>query len=300
MPSRVILICVLLIGTPAFADVKSGIDAYQRGDFAAAVAAWRPIADAGDADAQYNLGQAYRLGRGVPVDAQIAESWFKNAADQGHERARNAYGLTLFQNGRRKEAIPFIEEAAGNNFPQSQYVYATLLFNGDMVEKDWVRSYALMTRAAAADVGAAKAGLEQLDKYIPLEQRERGLRLAQVFDKAEDRRTDPVGTPVAVTAISKPSVSKSPVVAAAKPIPPSSVVGAWRVQLGAFSSAATADALWTNLRGRIGALGPYQRFLVPAGAMTRLRAGPLADRAAANQLCAAVKAGGNACLVVAP
>ena len=165
------IIAVLAFGTPASADVKTGIDSYQRGDFASAVSAWRPLADAGDADAQYNLGQSYRLGRGVPVDPQLAESWFKRAADQGHERARNAYGLTLFQNGRRAEAIPFIEEAAGNNFPQSQYVYATLLFNGDMVEKDWVRAYALMTRAAAADVGAAKAGLEQLDKYIPVEQR---------------------------------------------------------------------------------------------------------------------------------
>lgn len=288
-------IAALALCTPAVADVKTGIDAYQRGDFASAVSAWRPSAVSGDPDAQYNMGQAYRLGRGVPVDPQMAESWFKKAADQGHERARNAYGLTLFQNGRRQEAIPFIEEAAGNNFPQAQYVYATLLFNGDLVEKDWVRSYALMTRAAAADVGAAKVGLEQLDKYIPIDQRQRGLRLAQVFDKAEDRTADPVGTPVTVTPLPRP-----PVVAAAKPTAPSAVVGAWRIQLGAFSNASTAAALWSRLHSRIGALGSYQSFLVPAGAMTRLRAGPLASRAAADQLCAAVKAGGNDCLVIAP
>lgn len=293
-------IAALALPTPALADVKTGIDAYQRGDFASAVGAWRPLAVAGDADAQYNMGQAYRLGRGVPVDPQMAESWFKRAADQGHERARNAYGLTLFQNGRRKEAIPFIEEAAGNNFPQSQYVYATLLFNGDMVEKDWVRAYALMTRAAAADVGAAKAGLEQLNKYIPIDQRERGLRLAQVFDKAADRATDPVGTPVSIKALPKPSVSKAPAVAAAQPTPPSAVGGIWRVQLGAFSSASTATALWTRLRSRIDALEPYTSFNVPAGAVTRLQAGPLTSRASADRLCAAVKAGGNACFVVAP
>lgn len=294
------VITLLAAGVPAFADVKTGIDAYQRGDFASAVGAWRPLADAGDADAQYNLGQSYRLGRGVPADPQQAESWFQRAADQGHERARNAYGLTLFQNGRRAEAIPFIEEAAGNNFPQSQYVYATLLFNGDMVEKDWVRAYALMTRAAAADVGAAKAGLEQLDKYIPADQRARGLRLAQVFNTAEDRRNDPVGTPLAVSPQSKVPVGKPSAVVTANPVAPRAGDGGWRVQLGAFSSASTVAALWTRLKNRIAALAPYQSFSVPAGDVTRLQAGPLADRATATALCAAVKAGGNDCLVVSP
>jgi uncharacterized protein len=304
------------LSVPALADVKTGIDAYQRGDFASAVSTWRSLAIAGDADAQYNLGQAYRLGRGVPVDPQMAESWFKKAADQGHERARNAYGLTLFQNGRRQEAIPFIEEAAGNNFPQSQYVYATLLFNGDMVEKDWVRSYALMTRAAAADVAAAKAGLEQLDRYIPLEQRQRGLKLAQVFGNAADRGVDPVGTPVVVASappkppvgkpapgkpvVPKPDVYKPTIAAAAPPAPRPVVSGPWRVQLGAFGNASGASALWSKLQSRISALGPYQSFIVPAGAVTRLQVGPLANRAAADKICAAVKAGGNACLVVAP
>jgi uncharacterized protein len=296
---------------PALADVKTGIDAYARGDFASAVSTWRPLAIAGDADAQYNLGQAYRLGRGVPLDMQMAESWFKKAADQGHERARNAYGLTLFQNGRRQEAIPFIEESAGHGFPQSQYVYATLLFNGDMVEKDWVRSYALMTRAAASDVAAAKAGLAQLDQYIPLEQRQRGLRLASVFENAAPKTPDTVGTPIAVAALPpsrippttkptvvKPTVFKPPVVSAVAPKP--AVGGAWRVQLGAFGNASGASALWRTLQSRISALGPYQNFNVPAGAVTRLQAGPLPSRAAADKLCLSVKAGGNACLVVSP
>lgn len=296
MRSRMIFVSSVAIalasGAQALADVKAGIDAYQRGDFATAVSTWQPLANAGDADAQYNLGQSYRLGRGVPIDPQIAESWFKRAADQGHERARNAYGLTLFQNGRRREALPYIEEAAGNNFPQSQYVYATLLFNGDLVEKDWVRSYALMTRAAA-DVPAAKTALAQLDLYIPLEQRERGLRLAQVFDKAADRSSDPVGAPIAVAAVPKPSISKSPVANAP------ATIGAWRVQLGAFGSAAAASVLWSRLQVRVDALAPYQSFLVAAGALTRLQAGPLPSRAAAERICAEVKAAGNACLTVA-
>ena len=58
--------------TPAFADVKAGVDAWSRGDYRKAVEEWRPAAIAGDADAQFNLGQAYKLGRGVPVDMAMA------------------------------------------------------------------------------------------------------------------------------------------------------------------------------------------------------------------------------------
>src|SRR5881398_2138414 len=77
----------------ARADVKAGFDAWQRGDFAAAVAEWRPLADRGDADAQYNLGQAYKMGRGVPSDLRIAQTWYEKAAQQGHPQAAANLGL---------------------------------------------------------------------------------------------------------------------------------------------------------------------------------------------------------------
>ena len=53
----------------------------------AAVRHWRPLADRGDADAQFNLGQAYKLGRGVPRN-MTSPSWYENAARQGHEQAQ--------------------------------------------------------------------------------------------------------------------------------------------------------------------------------------------------------------------
>ena len=60
--------------------MKAGIDAWQRSDYTHAVSIWRPLAEGGDADAQFNLGQAYRLGRGVPLDLAAATIWFERAA----------------------------------------------------------------------------------------------------------------------------------------------------------------------------------------------------------------------------
>jgi uncharacterized protein len=336
--------------TPALAqanDTKAGVDAFMQGDYDRAIRIWRPLAIAGDADAQYNLGQAYWLGRGVANDPKQAEDWYRRAAEQNQPKARDAYGLLLFQTGRRQEALPYIEESAGRGMPQAQYVYATLLFNGDLVQKDWVRSYALMTRASAAGVQAASAGLAQLDKFIPLDQRQRGLQLARAFELSADKPEMIASTPPTKTTPSKPirsvelprskpgSAPDSPDVAletgqkpmsprvppakptvkpapakpapvqvatapAPKSAPPAAVGGNWRVQLGAFGNGANASALWGTLRGKVAALSPYQSFVVPAGAVTRLQAGPLPSRGAADKLCGAVKAAGNACIPVAP
>ena len=63
---------VLILAQPALADVKAGVDAWQQGDYAKAVAIWQPLAQSGDPDAQFNMGQAYKLGRGVKTDPSAA------------------------------------------------------------------------------------------------------------------------------------------------------------------------------------------------------------------------------------
>src|SRR5947199_2095169 len=148
-----------LASGPAWADVKTGVVAWQRGDFAAAVAEWRPLADRGDADAQYNLGQAYKLGRGVPADLHIAQTWYEKAAQQGHPQAAANLGLILFQNGEKQRAIPWLKMAAEADDPRAEYVLGTALFNGDIAGKDWPRAYALMSRAAAQGCPRAAANV---------------------------------------------------------------------------------------------------------------------------------------------
>ena len=74
----------------------------------------------------------------------------------------------------------------------------------------------------------------------------------------------------------------------------------WKVQLGAFSNAANARKAWDGLRAKAGGLAGLQPVFVAAGAITRLQAGPLPSRAAADKACGAAKAAGSACFPVAP
>ena len=168
-------------------SVKDGVDQWEAGQPQQAVSIWRPLALAGDPDAQFNLGQAYKLGRGVPADLVQAEAWYRRAAKQGHLQAEDNLGLVLFTANRREEAMPYIMRSSARGEPRAQYVLGTAMFNGDLAAQDWPRAYALTKRASDAGLGIASARLAQLDSLIPLEQRQAGLALLPEMEKAEQR-----------------------------------------------------------------------------------------------------------------
>ena len=294
----------LLLAAPAFADVKSGVDRWRRGDYAGAIAEWRPLADRGDADAQFNLGQAYKLGRGVTANPGLAQSWYEKAARQGHEQAQVNVGLLLYNNGRRQEALPWIRKAADLGDPRAQYILGTELFNGDLVGKDWPRAYALMLKAADGGVPPAADNLKAMERFIPAEQRRQGTILAQNMGRGGPARggiaslARPAAPPAKAAArpAAKPA-APAPVRASAAPAAPG---GKWKVQLGAFGNAGGAQRAWAGLKSKVGPLAALQPAYVAAGAVTRLQAGPLASRAAADRVCAAARAAGAACFPVAP
>src|SRR5438045_9738258 len=103
-------------------SVKAGIEAWQRADYSAAVGIWRPLAEGGDADAQFNLGQAYRLGRGVQLDLAAAKIWFGRAARNGHLDAETTLGLLTFQNGDRAQRLQSLKAAAHPGAPRQPQV----------------------------------------------------------------------------------------------------------------------------------------------------------------------------------
>src|SRR6476661_10953979 len=105
-------VLVALLSAPLSAQtVKAGIEAWQRADYASAVAIWRPLAEQGDADAAFNLGQAYRLGRGVTINLGAAKTWFERAAMKGHLDAQTTLGLMLFENGDRTGGLRWLRVA---------------------------------------------------------------------------------------------------------------------------------------------------------------------------------------------
>jgi uncharacterized protein len=295
---------LLGIGGSAWASVKDGVDAWSRGDYARAVAEWEKPAASGDADAQFDLAQAYKLGKGVPADLARAEALYRQAALQGHFPAADIYGLMLFQSGRRAEAMAWLTPSAERGEPRAQYVLGIAHFNGDLAPKDPVRAYALMTRAAAAGLEPARATLATMDASLPLAERQHGVALAAELEaKARAARTaqlaaEGLGSPVPpATPTAAPSSQHADarttttlfeaMAGIDKSMKARPNAGNWRIQLGAFGVAGNAERLWGTLKDRP-ALAGRQAYFVPAGKLTRLQAGPFGTRGEAQAVCARI------------
>ena len=71
------------VGVSESADYQNGLTAYGSGDYATALREWTPLAEQGDASAQYKLGWMYDNGIGVSQDYKTAVKWYRLAAKQG-------------------------------------------------------------------------------------------------------------------------------------------------------------------------------------------------------------------------
>lgn len=91
-----------LIGAifPASADnLNEGAKAYATGDFAGAADKWRPLAEAGDALAQFDLALLYDSAESGMFDSARAAAWYERAAQQGFAAAQLNLAAA-YQNGR--------------------------------------------------------------------------------------------------------------------------------------------------------------------------------------------------------
>ena len=190
--SHRILFAVMLSGAavalsaPAWADVQTGLNAWARNDYPAAIREWQGPAASGDADAQFLLAEAYKQGLGVKQDLAKAEELYGKAAAQGHMQASDVYGLLLFDRGQRVQAMPYIRTAAERGDPRAQYLLGLAHFNGDLAEKDWVRAYALVSLAHQGGLARAAVALAKMDQHIEPQQRQQAAALsAQLASRAE-------------------------------------------------------------------------------------------------------------------
>jgi cell division septation protein DedD len=329
---------LLVLAAPAAAGVKEGVEKWQSGDHKGAVVEWLPFAAKGDPDALFNLGQAYKLGRGVPMDKAKAEDFYRRAADKGHAPAQSNLGILLAQRGDKAGAAQLWLKAAEKREPRAQYMLGVLHFNGDTVEKNWPLAYAYMLQANAAGLPQAARALATMTTNMTPADRDKGAQLASSMgsgdrlansgkplpqprrmpnDIAATKPAEPVALPKAAAAkpVETPinfapapagTPGRSVVASADVPVPAGtttrlegSATPRWRVQMGAFSREARARDAWTALRRDHGALvAGVEPHYVNGGDVVRLQLGAFVDAASAGALCQKLKAAGNACFIV--
>jgi len=229
---------LLALAGAAFGDdaraqsYDDGLRAYDTGDFAKALEIWGPLAENGDAVAQYSLGKLLENGGvGVPRDLAEAAKWYQRSASQGIAAAQNNLGL-MYAQGRGVPqdvvlAVKFWRDAAAKDHVVAKFDLALAYFRGEGVAEDrvearrWFRASAELGLADAqyalaqiirmgltADADEAEAlhwyQLAAAQGHVKAEAQARQLRDAGVIARI------PLGTPLPVT----------PAVAATEPLPP--------------------------------------------------------------------------------
>jgi hypothetical protein len=81
---------------PTWTILGGGYQSYLKGDYKAAFEEWQPLAELGDAEAQYNLGVMYDQGASVAQDLRKAASWYRKAAEQGFMDAQTNLGMMYY------------------------------------------------------------------------------------------------------------------------------------------------------------------------------------------------------------
>lgn len=83
----------MMAGMPTWTILGGGYQSYLKGEYSDAYEEWLPLAELGDAEAQYNLGVMYDEGAGRAVDLTLAAEWYQKAAEQGFIDAQTNLGI---------------------------------------------------------------------------------------------------------------------------------------------------------------------------------------------------------------
>ena len=139
------VLVTLVVANLARADVADGINARDSGDFATALRELRAAAEFFNAEAQFQLGYMYQTGSGVPVDDELALTWYRKAAELGHAGAQVSLG-GIYADGFAvpkdlEKSVKWFQMAAEQGNPLGQLSIGVAYANGQGIGQDHLLAY---------------------------------------------------------------------------------------------------------------------------------------------------------------
>ena len=157
----VLLVSFLAVDSEAQSNrFEAGIAAKNRGRYQTAFRSWLPLAEAGMAEAQLNIGSLYQNGQGVNTDYAEAMRWYQQAASNGLPQAQVNIGILYFlglgvdQNF--TESINWFELASEQGLAAGTFMLGNAHYNGYGIKKDLVKARALFLSAAKSGYAEAQ------------------------------------------------------------------------------------------------------------------------------------------------
>ncbi len=181
IPAVALLLTTLAVGSAHAGQADTPpVDRFPPDSLAALISA----AEQGDASAQFNLGDMYANGEGVPQNDAEAVRWYRSAAELGLAFAQFSLGIT-YANGEGvpendAEAVRWYRAAAEQGLASAQFNLGVMYDNGEGVPENDVLAYAWFNLAAAQGFEPARETKDQLSGRMTREQVARAQELSSI------------------------------------------------------------------------------------------------------------------------
>jgi len=143
---------VLLVAGVAMGGTPEGLAALEKGDYRTAMKEFQAGAKEGDAEAEYQLGELYRLGRGASVSVPLATKCYEQALAQGHANAGARLGCMLWDGRKdRARAATLLRKAAEDGSVIAQYKLALVGTVAGLTEEQELEWLAKAAESGHAD-----------------------------------------------------------------------------------------------------------------------------------------------------
>jgi TPR repeat protein len=147
-------------------------------------------AQAGDPNAQLNLGRAYEDGDGVRQNDQLAVKWYWAAAERGNAIAQNNLGL-MIRSGRgveqdKQEAVRWYRKAAKQKNPSAMFNLGTAYYNGDGIGIDDTSAFAWFLLAQALGNKPAGEAVNRMNEEARNRQTGAFEKIGDMYEKGDD------------------------------------------------------------------------------------------------------------------
>ncbi len=239
-------------------------------DYAEATKWFLMAAQQGQSLAQFNLGMMYATGEGVAQDHAEAAKWYRASANQGLGVAQLNLGVA-YATGQGvlqndSEAVKWLKLAATQGEAQAQFNLGVMYANGQGVRQDLVESYRWAKLADAQGHETAKALVADLSKKMTPEQ----VRTAENGTRDDKARNDSASSEA--TSVESAQITDTN----------AEIASGYYLQLAALKSQQEAQTFLEQIQQKRGNVGkPISIYTTPN--WIRVHVGPYDDKAQAQR-----------------
>ena len=255
-------------------------------------------ADSGSAEAQYQLGEIFRKGKGVATNYQTAKAFYQAAGQQEHVMAQIELGLMYYLDqlgsNQFEQAYYWFHKAAEHNHPAAQWLLGVMYFNGQGRDKDNIKSYFWLSLASEQNHSTAQLNKSQMQGVLSTEEHQQVKKMIDAFKKK-------LGQPTMV----EPNFAQAKAAVKPQKLQSHSHPDKYRIQLGAFSDANKVTSAQQNIKRKTSSLLSTKHFITiqPNSShnktdLYKLQLIGFEDVSDANALCKKLKQKNVACFVI--